>query len=130
MHRTILDAFAKWKDAPTRKPLVITGVRQCGKTYAMSEFGRSHFSDVAYINLERDSLASSVFEMSLDPEKIVTSLSAVSLGRQIVPGKTLLILDEIQACPKALTSLKYFCEDLPGLHVMCAGVASRCGAYA
>ena len=121
MRRNVLKALAEWKDSPTRKPLVITGVRQCGKTYAMKEFGASSFEDVAYINLERDSLAASVFEMALEPQKIIASLSAVSAGKPIVAGKTLLILDEIQACPRALTALKYFCEDMPDLHVMCAG---------
>ncbi len=121
MRRTILKDLALWKDNPRRKPLVITGVRQCGKTYAMMEFGKAHFEDVAYINLERDPLAASVFELTLDPARIIASLSSISLNKPIVPGKTLLVLDEIQACPQALTSLKYFCEDMPDLHVMCAG---------
>lgn len=121
MRRNISKALVEWKDAPNRKPLVITGVRQCGKTYVMHEFGSSCFKDVAYINLERDSLAASVFEMTLEPARIISGLSAISLGKEIVEGETLLILDEIQACPRALTALKYFCEDMPGLHVVCAG---------
>lgn len=121
MRRNISKALVEWKDAPNRKPLVITGVRQCGKTYVMREFGTSCFKDVAYVNLERDSLAASVFEMTLEPARIISGLSAVSLGKEIVEGETLLILDEIQACPRALTALKYFCEDMPGLHVVCAG---------
>lgn len=121
MRRNISKALVEWKDTPNRKPLVITGVRQCGKTYVMREFGTSCFKDVAYINLERDSLAASVFEMTLEPARIISGLSVVSLGKEIVEGETLLILDEIQACPRALTALKYFCEDMPGLHVVCAG---------
>ena len=121
MRRDILDSLEKWKSSPSRKPLVITGVRQCGKTHVMNEFGSLFFEDVAYVNLERDSLAASVFDLSLEPAKIIANLAALSLGRPVVPGKTLLVLDEIQACPQALTALKYFCEDLPELHVICAG---------
>jgi hypothetical protein len=119
--RSVSGELARWKDDPRRKPLVITGVRQCGKTYAMREFGASAFADVAYVNFERDALAASVFEMCRDPAQIVAGLSSTVLGKPVVPGKTLLVLDEIQACPQALTALKYFCEDLRGLHVVCAG---------
>ena len=84
MRRNISKALVEWKDAPNRKPLVIMGVRQCGKTYVMREFGMSCFKDVAYINLERDSLAASVFEMTLEPARIISGLSAVSLGKEIV----------------------------------------------
>ena len=121
MKRDITDKLREWKDDPARKPLVVTGARQCGKTYAITVFGREAFEDVAYINLEKDSLAASVFDIDLDPTRIVSALSAIVFGRPVVPGKTLLFLDEIQACPKALTSLKYFCEDLPKLHVVSAG---------
>lgn len=121
MKRDITDRLQEWKDDPARKPLVVTGVRQCGKTYAIKAFGRDAFDDVAYINFEKDSLAASVFDIDLDPARIVSALSAIVFGRPVVPGKTLLFLDEIQACPNALTSLKYFCEDLPELHVVSAG---------
>lgn len=121
MRRDILDSLEAWKNSPNRKPLVITGVRQCGKTHVMNEFGSLYFENVAYFNFERDSLAASVFDLSLDPAKIIANLSAVSTVKQITPGKTLLVFDEIQACPQALTALKYFCEDMPELHVVCAG---------
>ncbi len=121
MRRDILDSLVAWKNSPNRKPLVITGVRQCGKTHVMNEFGSLYFENVAYFNFERDSLAASVFDLSLDPAKIIANLSAVSTVKQITPGKTLLVFDEIQACPQALTALKYFCEDMPELHVVCAG---------
>lgn len=110
-----------WKNASNRKPLVITGVRQCGKTYVMKQFGERSFPRVAYVNLERNALASGVFDLDLDPRRIVSDLETMVLESQIVPGQTLLILDEIQACLRAVSSLKYFCEDIPDLHVVCAG---------
>ena len=84
MERDIMMRLAEWKDSPDRKPLLITGVRQCGKTYVLKEFG------------------------------------SVVRGKKIIPGKTLVIFDEVQACPKALTSLKYFCDNMKGLHIVCA----------
>lgn len=113
--------LAEWKDLPDRKPLLITGVRQCGKTYVIKEFGNRYFEDVAYFYFEGNRGLSSIFEYDLEPERIIRELGAIVRGKEIIPGKTLVIFDEVQACPKALTSLKYFCENMKALHIVCAG---------
>ena len=110
-----------WRDDPHRKPLLVTGVRQCGKTYLIRAFGEEHFQSLAYVNLERNAGAAGIFERDLDPRRIVTELSELYLDVPIVPGETLLFFDEIQAQPKAITALKYFAEDLPELAVIGAG---------
>ena len=121
MQRSIQNELVSWKNAENRKPLLITGVRQCGKTYIMKEFAKENFARVAYLNLEREERAAEIFDYDLDPKRIVRELGSLFFGFEIIPGETVLIFDEIQSCPRAITSLKYFCEDLPGLHVMCAG---------
>lgn len=121
MYRSIMDDLLKWKDSSARKPLVITGVRQCGKTYVMQDFGKKHFDSVVYVNLEKNELAASVFDYDYDVKRIVAELETIIAAGKIIMGETLLILDEIQACPRAITSLKYFCEDMRELHVICAG---------
>ena len=121
MKRRITDELIRWKDSPRRKPLLITGVRQCGKTYVMKAFAEEFFERVAYINFERETRVRELFEYDLNPERIVRELGSLYFGYPIEAGRTILIFDEIQECPKAITSLKYFCEDLPELHVMCAG---------
>lgn len=121
MQRDIVKSFQKWKNDQKRKPLVITGVRQCGKTYIMKEFGENNFQYVVYINLEKNELAAAAFEYDFDVHRIVQELVTMSGTAEFVPGDTLLILDEIQACPRAITALKYFCEDMRELHIMCAG---------
>lgn len=113
--------LAEWKDAKDRKPLLITGVRQCGKTYVMKDFGQQYFEDVAYFYFEGNRGLASVFEYDFDVDRILDELGNVIRGKAIVPGKTLVIFDEIQACAKAITSLKYFCENKRELHVICAG---------
>lgn len=121
MERDIMQELVAWKDAADRKPLLITGVRQCGKTYVMKEFGRRYFDDVAYFYFEGNKGLSSVFEYDLDPVRIIRELGSVVRGKGIIPGKTLVIFDEIQACSNAITSLKYFFETMPELHIICAG---------
>ncbi len=121
MRRSITEELIRWKDAPRRKPLLITGVRQCGKTYVMKEFGETFFERMAYLNFEKETKAAELFEYDLDPTRIIRELGSLYFNFQIQPGNTLLIFDEIQECPRAITALKYFCEDLPQLHVMCAG---------
>lgn len=121
MERDIMVRLAEWKDLPDRKPLLITGVRQCGKTYVIKEFGNRYFEDVAYFYFEGNRGLSSIFEYDLEPERIIRELGAIVRGKEIIPGKTLVIFDEVQACPKALTSLKYFCENMKALHIVCAG---------
>lgn len=120
MHRRAYGELLEWKDSPDRKPLLLEGVRQCGKTFLLKEFGRKEFDSMVYVNFERVSSVGALFEGDLDPEAIVRNLEIVQ-GRRIVPGRTLLILDEIQGVPSALTSLKYFAEEMPELHVACAG---------
>ncbi len=121
MERDIMARLVEWKDAEDRKPLLLTGVRQCGKTYIAKEFGKRYFEDVAYFYFEGNNALKSVFEYDLDVERILNELGNITLGREIIPGKTLVIFDEIQACPAALTSLKYFCENKRDLHILCAG---------
>ena len=121
MYREIVKDLMKWRNSDKRKPLVITGMRQCGKTYVMQKFGKEAFESVVYINLEKNELAASIFEYDYDVHRIVNELSGFSEDGKIIPSKSLLIIDEIQACPRAITALKYFCEDMRELHVMCAG---------
>ena len=121
MKRNIKNELIRWKDNPRRKPLLITGVRQCGKTYLMKEFAEEHFEQVAYINFEKEAGVRELFEYDLDPKRIVRELGSLYFPFTIRAGSTILIFDEIQECPKAITSLKYFCEEMPEMHVLCAG---------
>lgn len=121
MERDIMKQLVAWKDLADRKPLLLTGVRQCGKTYVCKEFGRQCFEDVAYFYFEGNKSLASVFEYDFDVDRIIDELGNVVRGKEIVPGKTLVIFDEIQACPNAITSLKYFCENKRELHIVCAG---------
>lgn len=121
MERDIMKKLVEWKDSPDRKPLLLTGVRQCGKTYVLKEFGDKYFEDTAYFSFEGNKGLSSVFEYDLDPERILRELGSIVRGKEIIPGRTLLIFDEIQACLNAVTSLKYFCENRRELHIACAG---------
>lgn len=110
-----------WKDSPDRKPLLLTGVRQCGKTYVLKEFGNRYFEDIAYFYFEGNKGLISVFDYDLDPVRILRELGSIVRGQEIIPGKTLIIFDEIQACPNAVTSLKYFCENMKEVPIVCAG---------
>lgn len=121
MERNIKKEMLAWMNRPDRRPLLITGVRQCGKTYVMKEFAQEHFEKIAYLNLEKEERAGELFAFDFDPKRIIREMGTVFFGFEITPGDTILILDEIQSCPRAIASLKYFCEDLPELHVMCAG---------
>ena len=121
MERDIMKKLVAWKDSPDRKPLLLTGVRQCGKTYVLKDFGNRYFEDTAYFSFEGNKGLSSVFDYNLDPERILKELGSIVRGQEIIPGRTLLIFDEIQACPNAVTSLKYFCENKRELHIACAG---------
>lgn len=121
MYRTISEQLKAWKTSPDRKPLLLTGVRQCGKTHSLKAFGETEFAGCAYFNFEENSSLASVFAHDFDVKRIVEDLSNVFWGQRIAPGKTLVIFDEIQACPRAITSLKYFCENMRELHIACAG---------
>ena len=120
MKRQILQNLLQWKENPNRQPLLIRGVRQCGKTWIMKRFGEENYPDTAYFNFESDERLREFFEGDLDVSRIIKSLGVLR-GKTILPGTTLVIFDEIQFCPRALTALKYFCEDMPKLHVICAG---------
>ncbi len=119
MNRDFLNKLLAWKNDPDRKPLVIRGVRQAGKTYLIKKFGEE-YEACHYINFEEDGKLLSLFEEDLNPKRIIRDLS-FHLGRSINLETDLLVFDEIQACPKALTSLKYFYENLPELHLCAAG---------
>lgn len=125
MERDIIKRLEEWKSSPYRKPLVLKGARQVGKTWALKQFGETSYENCVYISLEETtpgvpSEYAEFFSGTRDPERIVSNLS-LAAGQPIAKGKTLLILDEIQDCPAAVGSLKYFCDEAPGYHVACAG---------
>ena len=121
MERNAYQNLLKWKNRSKRKPLIVTGVRQCGKTYLIKEFGKAEFSDVAYFNFDGEEGLQSVFDYNFDTERILDELGSVVRGKKITIGETLVIFDEIQACPRAIQCLKYFCENIPELHIIAAG---------
>lgn len=126
MKRTIYKQLVAWKNSPNRKPLLLKGARQVGKTYLLEEFGKNEFENTFYLNFEKNASLAKIFSYDLDPNRIVNELS-LHFKKNINIHKDLLIFDEIQACAEALTSLKYFCEDLPSAHIACAG--SLLGVY-
>ncbi len=121
MLRKDYEKLLKWKNKTSRKPLLVLGVRQCGKTYLVKKFGSKEFENMAYINFDGNKGLQSIFDYDFDINRIIDEISSVVLNKKIIPGKTLLFLDEIQDCPRAIQSLKYFCENLPELHVIAAG---------
>lgn len=121
MKRKLEQDLKKWKDNPMRKPLLLLGARQVGKTWLMRHFGDENYKDVVYIRFDRNERMRRIFETSNYDMKELLLLMQAETNINIKPGDTLIILDEIQDCPAALTSLKYFCEDLPDYHVMAAG---------
>lgn len=120
MERFLMDDLVGWKNSVRRKPLVLNGARQVGKTWLLMEFGARHFESVAYVNLDNNLGLASQFDVGYDLPRILLMIQAES-GQRVIPGKTLVVLDEVQECPKALTSLKYFCENAPELAVVAAG---------
>ena len=120
MKRYAMDDLVRWKNSARRKPLILNGARQVGKTWLLREFGSKHFEKCAYVSLDSNSAAAALFDTDFNISRIVNGLSLLT-GVRIEPRTTLLILDEIQSVPKAITSLKYFCEDLPELAVAAAG---------
>lgn len=120
MNRWSIQELVAWKNNPRRKPLLLLGARQVGKTWLAREFGRQHYKNVVYVRFDRDVAVSQSFELDYDIARLMDTLQVRSKS-QIVPGKTLIILDEIQECPRALTALKYFCEDAPEQHIIAAG---------
>ena len=120
MQRFIMEELIKWKNSKDRKPLILKGARQVGKTYILKDFGSKYYDNVAYFNFDHDDGLASLFLNTKDPKRIIEQLSLVN-GRKINPVSTLIIFDEIQECPNALNSLKYFCEEAREYHVVCAG---------
>ncbi|MCR4640395.1 MAG: ATP-binding protein [Lachnospiraceae bacterium] len=120
MYREIIHDLEKWKSKSRRKPLLLTGVRQCGKTYIVKEFAGESFENFLYVNFEKEAGVSAIFDYDFDVERIVAELEGKYQTR-VTDGKTLIFFDEIQECPRAITSLKYFCENRSALHVICAG---------
>lgn len=120
MKRDIYQKLEEWKQSARRKPLVLNGARQVGKTYSLKHFGKSSYEKTAYLNFEKDEKLAQYFEGTLDPKQLIKILS-IHTEVEIEPGRTLLIFDEIQECPKALNSLKYFCEEANEYHVVAAG---------
>lgn len=120
MYRKIYSKLIEWKKSKFRSPLLLRGARQVGKSYVLQKFGEHEFPQCHIFNFEMNKNLFSAFETDLDPEKIIKDLSIVS-GKNIDTRTDLIIFDEIQECPKALTSLKYFCEQMPRLHLCCAG---------
>ena len=120
IERNLMADLAAWKKARYRKPLILRGVRQCGKTWLLQEFGKRCFQNTAYFNFERNERLHSVFEKNMDPSRILMELALLARTK-IEPKTTLIIFDEIQASPRALNSLKYFCEEKPEYPIVAAG---------
>ena len=120
MYRIAIEKLLKWKQSKYRKPLIIEGARQTGKTWLMKEFGRIAYADTVYINFDSNSRMAELFASDLDTDRLILGLELYA-GRKIDPDNALLIFDEVQEVPRALTSLKYFHENAPQYHIVCAG---------
>lgn len=120
MYRFAIENLYKWKESKYRKPLIIEGARQVGKTWLMKEFGKKAYKDTVYINFDANSRMAELFSVDMNPRRIILGLELYA-GRKIDPENTLLIFDEVQEVPRALSSLKYFYEDAPQYHIICAG---------
>ena len=120
MYRKIMGFLKAWKESGHRKPLILQGARQVGKTYSILEFGRTCYENVAYFNFETNPKLNETFEEDISPGYLIPILSHIA-GQTIVREKTLIVFDEVQLCERALTSLKYFCEDAPDYHIVVAG---------
>lgn len=120
MKRFITEKLVKWKESKDRKPLILRGARQVGKTFILKEFGEKYYDTVAYFNFDHDDGLSSLFSNTKNPKRILEQLTLIN-GKKINPETTLIIFDEVQECPDALNSLKYFKEETPLYHIVCAG---------
>lgn len=120
MYRKLMESLKKWKNDPAKKPVIIRGARQVGKTWLMKEFGRTCYEKCAYISMDENEVMQDVFRDAFDIERIISALE-IAVGFKITPEDTLIIFDEVQEIPRALKSLKYFCENAPEYHVAAAG---------
>ena len=120
MYRIALEKLLRWKESPRRKPLIIEGARQVGKTWLMKAFGQQAYADVVYVNFDSNSRMAALFASDLNTDRLIMGLE-LYVGHKIDPANTLIIFDEVQEEPRALTSLKYFYEDAPQYHIVCAG---------
>lgn len=120
MYRIAIEKLYRWKESRRRKPLIIQGARQVGKTWLMKEFGRSAYRDMIYINFDSNSRMAELFASDLNTDRLIMGIELYA-GKKIDPGSTLLIFDEVQEVPRALSSLKYFYENAPQYHIICAG---------
>ena len=120
MKRNAIEDLIKWKSSEERKPMVLKGARQVGKTWLMKEFGKNYYNSYVYFNFDEEDELKSIFEVNKNPYRIIELLSMIS-GEKIIPGETLVIFDEVQECPEALNSLKYFKEKANDYHVIAAG---------
>ena len=120
MNRFIYDELKKWKQSETRKPLMMYGARQVGKTYIIKEFGEHEYDSLVYVNCYKNDLARILFSGNADINRILVGLSSMS-HKTIIPGKSLIFLDEIQEIPPVISTLKYFYENRPDIHIIVAG---------
>ena len=120
MYRIAIEKLLKWKQSKRRKPLIIEGARQVGKTWLMKEFGKKEYTDTIYINFDSNSRMAELFASDLDTDRLIMGLE-LYVGHKIDPDNSLLIFDEVQEVPRALASLKYFYENAPQYHIVCAG---------
>ncbi len=120
MERVIEKKLNTWKSLDRRKPLLVRGARQVGKTFSVRKFGKELFDSFTEVDLERNRNWHRIFDSDLNPQRILAELEVVT-GQKIIPGETLLFFDEIQSCPRAIMALRYFFEELPEMHVVAAG---------
>lgn len=120
MERLISERLVAWKNSPYRKPLILKGVRQVGKTWILKDFGERYYENTAYFNFDENEEYKQFFETTKDVDRILQNLMFAS-GQTIQPEKTLIIFDEVQDCPNVINSMKYFCENAPQYHIACAG---------
>lgn len=120
MERYVMNKLVEWKNSPYRKPLILKGVRQVGKTWLLKEFGKRYYENTAYFNFEENEEYRQFFEITKDVKRILQNLILAS-GQKIEPGNTLIIFDEVQDCPNVINAMKYFCENAPEYHIACAG---------
>ena len=124
MYRIAIEKLLKWKQSKRRKPLIIEGARQVGKTWLMKEFGRQSYADTVYINFDSNSRMAELFASDLDTDRLIMGLE-LYVGHKIDPNNSLLIFDEVQECPNIVSSLKYFCQDFRQIPVIATGSMVR-----